>query len=516
MDTSINPEAFAFGPTNIKSVFHFTQLSAREVANVLKSLPNKLSTGSDGISYQLLKEAGPGIVGPLTTLFNRSISLGQVPDEWKHAIVSPIYKGGRKDRRNPTNYRPISLTSCVARTMEKLLHCQVLEYLQTNGLLYEHQAGFLPNHSTVTQLCFLTHKWQMTLDKGHHVQTAFLDLSKAYDRVSVPGLLFKLSDLGFSGETLRWFSSFLTNRQQCVRVNGSSSDTQCLISGIPQGTVLGPLLFLIFINDLPKAMTNNCPIFADDTSAYTTGKNITTTTVALSLDVTAASSWADIWGMLFNAEKSEHMMICGRRLKGVAPQPSVSMAGIPIPQVKIHKHLGVIFNDTLTWSNHIDKVYERCAQRVGILRRLRRTFPSRALRRIYVGAVLPIMEYACPVWSGGPVAKLIHLHESFCRRNQTSLPPLQKRFDFHTLVLFYKMRKNLTPSYLSSLMPSPLSTSGYQFRREPYPIPAVSKISSLASFVPRAIILWNTLPSSIQSARTVSQFKCLLKSHMHI
>ena len=98
------------------------------------------------------KEAGPGIVGPLTTLFNRSISLGQVPYEWKHAIVSPIYKGGRKDRRNPTNYRPISLTSCVARTIEKLLHCQVLEYLQTNGLLYEHQAGFLPNHSMVTQL----------------------------------------------------------------------------------------------------------------------------------------------------------------------------------------------------------------------------------------------------------------------------------------------------------------------------------------------------------------------------
>ena len=176
-------------------------------------------------------------------------------------------------------------------------------------------------------------------------------------------------------------------------------------------------------------MTNNCSIFADGTTAYTTGKNITTTTVGLSHDVTAASSWADIWGMLFNAEKSEHMMICGRGLKGVAPQPSVSMAGIPIPQVKIHKHLGVIFNDTLTWSNHIDKVYERCAQRVGILRRLRRTFPSRALRRIYVGAVLPIMEYACPVWSGGPVAKLIHLHESFCRctRENTHLSILRQR-----------------------------------------------------------------------------------------
>ena len=282
---------------------------------------------------------------------------------------------------------------------------------------------------------------------------------------------------GVSGETLRWFSSFPTQRQQCVRVNWSSSNTQCLISGIPKGTVLGPLLFLIFINDLQKSMMNNCSMFADNTTAYTTGKNITTTTVGLSRDVTAASSWADNWGMLFNAEKSEHMTICGRGLKGVGPQPSVSMVGIPIPQVKIHKHLGVIFNDTLTWSKHIDKVYKRFTQRVGILRRLRRTFLSSALRHIYVGAVLPNMDDACPAWSGEPVAKLIHLHKSFCWRNQTSLPPLQKRFDFHTLVLFYKMRNNMTPSYLSSLMPSPSSTSGYQFRREPYPVPAVRKIS---------------------------------------
>ena len=190
-NTSINPEAFAFGPTNIKSVFHFTQLSAREVGNVLKSLPNKLSTGSDGIFISTFERSRPWYRRALTTLFNMSISLGQVPDEWKYAIVSPICKGGRKDRHSPTNYRPISLTSCVAQTMEKLLHCQVLEYLQTNGLLYEHQVGFLPNHLTVTQLCFLTHKWQMTLDKGNHVQTAFLDFSKAYDRVSIPGLLFK-------------------------------------------------------------------------------------------------------------------------------------------------------------------------------------------------------------------------------------------------------------------------------------------------------------------------------------
>ena len=128
------------------------------------------------------------------------------------------YKGGRKDRQNPTSYRPISLTSCVARLMEKLLNTQILKYLQSHSLIFQHQSGFLPNHSTVTQLCFLVQKWQMAIDKGEHVQAAFLDLSKAYDRVSIPGLIGKLSALGFSHSALSWLRSFLTNRKQCVCV----------------------------------------------------------------------------------------------------------------------------------------------------------------------------------------------------------------------------------------------------------------------------------------------------------
>ena len=136
------------------------------------------------------KEAGPGVVGPLTTLFNLSLHSNRVPDEWKEAIVCPILKGGRKARQDPTNYRPISLTSCVARTMEKLVNNQMLACLSENSLLYKH----LPNHSTVTQLCYLAHQWQMALEKGEQVHTVFLDLSKAYDRVSIPGLLFKLSN----------------------------------------------------------------------------------------------------------------------------------------------------------------------------------------------------------------------------------------------------------------------------------------------------------------------------------
>ena len=224
-NTCLNLEGFPIGPTQLKSVFTIQDICP---ADVRKSLPNKASFGSDEILHRLLKEVGPGGVGPLTTFFNLSLYSNRVPDEWKEAIVCLIFKGGRKARQDPTNYRPISLTSCVAQTMEKLGNNQILAHLSENTLLYKHQSGFLPNHSTVTQLCYFAHQWQMALEKREKVHTVFLDLRKAYDRVSMPGLLFKLSNLGFSwsNTTLQWMSSFLMDRQQCDRVNGCLSTSK--------------------------------------------------------------------------------------------------------------------------------------------------------------------------------------------------------------------------------------------------------------------------------------------------
>ena len=168
--------------------------------------------------------------------------------------------------------------------------------MQDNSLLCHQQAGFLPGQSTVTQLCSLMHQWQMALDRGDSVKAVFLDLSKAYDRVSVPCLIFKLSQVGFSQSSLTWFSSFLTSRRQQVKVNGCYSSWDTVKSGIPQGTVLGPTLFLIFINDLPECISNESALFADDTTTYGMGKDQPTLCKSLLLDLDASSSWASTWG----------------------------------------------------------------------------------------------------------------------------------------------------------------------------------------------------------------------------
>ena len=513
-NTALRQDSFPVLPSCVRSVFSFQKIGASDVQQVINSLPNKLSAGPDQIPYKLLKEAGPGLIGPLTSLFNHSLERQQVPLEWKQAIISPVFKGGKKVRSNPLNYRPISLTSCVARVLEKLLNTQVLKYLLSNSLLFQHQSGFLPRHSTITQLCFLSHQWQETLDKGDHVQAAFLDLSKAYDRVAIPGLINKLSSLGFARSTLLWLSSFLFNRQQCVRLDGVQSSWQSPKSGIPQGTVLGPVLFLIFINDLPQSINGACSIFADDTTAYTSGKDPLSTCRDLSINLDSAWNWASEWGMMFSVEKSEHLEISSKNKPDTSP--GVSMGRMSVPKVLTHKHLGVYFNSRLTWDTHIQAVYSSCARKVGILRRLRNKLRSATIRRIYVGAIRPKLEYACPVWSGGNTSKLETLQTSLCRSHQLSLPPLKKRFDYHSLVLFFKIILKVTPAYLNSLLPSRSSSSGYRFRKLSYPVPLVKKSATLQSFLPRTIIAWNDLPQSIQQCTTLSSFKHHLRQHLHV
>ena len=169
----------------------------------------------------------------------------------------------------------------------------MLAYPSENSLLYKHQSGFLQNHSTVTQLCYLAHQWQMVLEKGEQIHNVFVDLSKAC--VSIPGLLFKLSNLGFSNTTLQWMSSFLMDRQQRVRVNGCLSTSKSPKSGIPQGTVLGPVLFLVYINDLPSSISSDCSIIADATSVYNTGSKPPSICSMPLKDLNYAADWAAEW-----------------------------------------------------------------------------------------------------------------------------------------------------------------------------------------------------------------------------
>ena len=325
--------------------------------------------------------------------------------------------------------------------MEKVLNARILEYLQKKFASLRTPVRIPAESFDNLTALFLAHQWTTALDGGKNVQSVFLALSKAYDRVSIPGLLSKLSLIGFSSSATEWFASFLTHREQCVLLDGTTSAPQTPKSGIPQGTVLGPMLFLIFINDLPESTQSQCSIFADDTILHTADKSSISSCAHLSSDLDTAASWAERWGMLFSAPKSKHLAI-GRTAK---QSPLVRMNGVPIPQVRTHKHLGLIFNNTLTWNDHVSNVYSTCARMLGILRRLDGNISPLCMERIYKTAIRSRMEYACAVRSGGSTRSLQRLQDSFAKRLGLTLPPLKNGFNYHTFVLFYKIRQNLAP-----------------------------------------------------------------------
>ena len=219
-----------------------------DVLDLLKCIDTTKATGPDGISPKLLYEAGYSIVPSLTKLINLSLKTSKVPKDWKIANVIPLFKKGDKHERN--NYRPVSLLSCVSKILEKIVFKHLYNYLHEHHLISPDQSGFQPGDSTVNQLSYLYHVLSKALDEKKEVFIVFCDISKAFDRVWHKGLIYKLQKIGISGTLLLWFINYLHDRHQSVVIRGQKSEEGVIKAGVPQGSVLGPLLFLIYINDI--------------------------------------------------------------------------------------------------------------------------------------------------------------------------------------------------------------------------------------------------------------------------
>ena len=278
------------------------ELSVDEVKNVLKDLNPTKAVGSDIIHNEILITSRDVIVEALTILFNISLQEGVFPTIWKTAHVTPIYKKGSKELS--TNYRPISLLSCINKVLEKCVQRHVLHYLNGNHLITPSQSGFIAGGSTVCQLLCVYNDFCKFLDKGATSQAIFLDISKAFDKVWHRGLLKKLDTIGIRGQLLVWFSDYLSNRKQAVVLAGSKSDYLTTIAGVPQGSVLGPLLFLIYVNDIDVNIESIMKLFADDTSLYLCLDNPYIRAEILNSDLEKILDWAETWKVVFSQPKN--------------------------------------------------------------------------------------------------------------------------------------------------------------------------------------------------------------------
>ena len=283
------PEAPNYKPNSTLSDFTITK---EEVLKALKGLKTNKAAGLDEIPALLLHEVAEEIAEPITHLFRTSLAEGHIPDNWRKANITPIFKKG--SRNSPNNYRPVSLTSILCKTMEGIVKKRVLQHFVDNNLICNEQHGFTPGRSCCTQLLDTLDYWTKTLDEGGKIDAIYTDFKKAFDSVPHRRLMLKLSALGITGNVHAWIQDFLSNRTQVVTVNGEKSDEGPVTSGIPQGSVLGPLLFVAYINDLPQHAENEIRIFADDTKLFARSDTAQARD-SIQKDLDSLYKWSEDW-----------------------------------------------------------------------------------------------------------------------------------------------------------------------------------------------------------------------------
>ena len=364
-----------------------------EVYDVISGLTPGKAPGLDELPPKLLSLCARGISVSLCTLFNRSFCDGRVPSAWKEALIVPVHKSGSKS--SPSNYRPIALLSIVSKVMDKIVLKRLNAFLEP--LLSPKQSGFRRKDGTSPQLLRLVQEWSTALDSSQLVGVIFFDLKKAFDRVCLPGLLLKLKAAGVQGKALSWCESYLTGRSQRVRVGNNISEVEPLHAGVPQGAILSPLFFSLYINDVVESADANFNLFADDTSVYLTDESPAALQSRLQAVLDKLSIWFKSWAVTVNNAKSAVMLISRRRN---LPALNVQLDGTAIPQVVTHKHLGLMFNNRLCWNSHTDYVRKKAAKKIGFLRRIRRRLPCLVIRSLYMACIRPTLEYAGEAWVG--------------------------------------------------------------------------------------------------------------------
>ena len=318
------------------NIFNFNFITIDEVISALNLLPSKKSSGLDGISAKLLKDAAHNIAGPLVDIFNLSLRTGIFPDDWKLAKVTPVFKDG--NRNICGNYRPISVISVVAKVFEKLVYQQLKSFMTKNNILVDLQSGFRAKHSTETTLLSSTNEWLCNMDKGLFTGVLFLDLKKAFDTVDHSILLAKLEKYGIQGCSLEWLKSYLKDRKQVCSINGKKSSAKDIKYGVPLGSNLGPILFLLYINDLPNSLKTSKPsMFADDTNLTCIGQNSNEIEIKLNEELENVHRWLTANKLTLNDEKTEFMLIGSRsRLTSIDNRPILKLGYIHVQYCRKH------------------------------------------------------------------------------------------------------------------------------------------------------------------------------------
>ena len=495
------------------------QISRDSVISLLNKLKTDTSPGPDQIHPKILYEIRNEIVEPLTYIFNKSLSESELPSDWKNATVVPIFKKGKKNLAS--NYRPISLTSVICKLLEKFVRNKLLDHLIQNNLICDEQFGFIPGRSCSLQLLDIMEIWTKSIDEKIPVDVIYTDFAKAFDTVSHRELLYKLQNLGITGKLLKWIQNFLSNRKQQVKVKNSISLWQSVCSGVPQGSVLGPILFVYFINDLPSNVSNNCiRLFADDAKLSGTVKNYTES-LTMQESINSICYWTENCSLNLNIDKCKVLHLGSKNQKFSYTMPSSSGQSC-LQVVECEKDLGVQIDNKLSFSSHITDVTSKSNRILGLIKRSFRYMGKETFVKLYKSLIRPILEYACTVWSPFLIKDKRSL-ENIQRRATKLIPGLKdlpypdrlKSLGLPTLE-YRRLRADMLQTYrimtgIDHLNPECLFvlSQDTRIRGHKYRIYKQRCSSQMRRnfFSFRVVDLWNSLPAEVVESPNINIFK---------
>ena len=497
IDTSGKPafSSYMGQPAPSNFLFNFTDVS--KVKKIINNLTSKTSSGDDEVSSIFLKnEKVSNIFLPsLTILINQSLHTGIFPDRLKLAKVIPLYKD-KGDDYDFENYRPISLLSVLSKIFERVVFDQIYDYFTENKLFYDSQYGFRKGHSTEQALLELFDRILKDVDSKKDPFAIFLDLSKAFDTIDHNILINKLNHYGINGTALNWFKSYLSNRCQYVAFNGINSDMLPISTGVPQGSILGPLLFIIYINDLSHATTLFKFIcFADDSNLLGNLQNAAVMTPAgggichtTNGELQKVADWMAVNKLSLNASKTRLMVFMYRQRQTPAteiPVPLLPEAdcnlylnGEKIKKVREFNFLGVTINQCLSWKPHTNILAAKIGKNVGILTRLKQFVPVKILKMLYVSLILSRLNYGILAW-GFDLGRLVVLQKKAIRAISKAkynahteplfklhnLLKLEDIFTLRCLKFYYNLKNKMLPSYFYEMLPTAGEIHGIQTRQ---------------------------------------------------
>ena len=373
----------------------FTVTEEDVLAELRNLNPNK-SPGIDGIHPRILKEMADVLTRPLTLLFKKSLSAEKLPSHWLQGIITPIFKKGRKNLAE--NYRPVSLTSLLCKLLEKIIVKQIIKHIKLNQLASQRQHGFTKGRSVTTNLLEVMNIWTEALMHNIPIDVLYLDYQKAFDCVPHQRLMKQVNSFGISGPASRWLKAFLSNRKQRVRVNGCQSQWAPVLSGIPQGSILGPILFSLFVNDLPGEVQSLISMFADDTKIY---KMLTSASSGEELEESLhqLEEWAERMQMRFHPGKCKVMHL-GKRNQKKNYSMKDGRGGMHIlEEVTVEKDLGVKIDNQLKFSDHVQAKVNTANKTMGFIRHSFQYLDKEIFSLLYKALVRPHLEFASCVWS---------------------------------------------------------------------------------------------------------------------